>query len=200
MKTAIAGAVLTVLSVSLPVVAATTTRYQFKGQNASASFSQYDECNSKYISVFAFTSRTKDAPGAPTEQMGVDLYISNYNFCTGESSSGYGSSPNAKFTIDNQLNSATLTGTFPVSDYSSSTTKTVNVNLTWTGTGLSTKGRNNSFYQTPTSVSRYRSNGEYRDAQISGSITLDNTNLITNTTSYATLSSSTSGSYERITK
>lgn len=200
MKAAIAGAVLTVLSISLPVVAATTTRYQFKGQNAYASFYQYDECNSKYISVSAFTSRTKDGPGTPTAQMGVDLYISNYNFCTGDSSSGYGSSPNANFTIDNQLNSATLTGTFPVTDYSSGTTKTVDVNLTWTGTGSSTKGRNNSFSQTPTSIWRYRSNGEYRDAQITGSITLDNSNLITNTNSYATLSSSTYGSYERITK
>lgn len=200
MKTAIAGAVLTVLSVSLPVVAASTTRYQFKGQNASASFSQYDECNWKSVYVSAFTSRTKYEPGSPTQQMGADVSYSNYNFCTGESSYGYGSSPNAKFTIDNQLNSATLIGTFAVNDYPSDTAKTVEVNVTWTGTGFASKGKSSYVYQTPTSVITQRSNGEFREAQVSGSVILDGTNLIANTSSYGSLNSSTNGTLERITK
>lgn len=200
MKTAIAGAVLTVLSVSLPVVAATTTKYQFKGQNAYAYFYQYDECNSKSVSVSAFASRTKAAPGAPTEQMGVDLSYSNYNYCTGEYSYGYASSPNAKFTIDNQLNSATLTGTFVVNESPSNTTRTAQVNLTWTGTDFSSKGRSSNVYQTPTSITRYRSTGEYREAQVAGSITLDGANLIANTSGSGSLYSSTNGSYERTTK
>lgn len=191
---------MTVLSLSLPVVAATTTRYQFKGQNASASFYQYDECNSKSVYVSAFTSRTKDDPGSPTQQMGADLSYYNYNRCTGTTFSGYGSSPNAKFTIDNQLNSATLTGTFTVYDYPSNNTKTAEVNLTLTGTGFASKGKSSYVYQTPTSVTHYRSTGESRDAEVSGSIILDGTNLIANTSSYGSLNSSTSGTFERITK
>lgn len=200
MKTAITAAVLTVLSVSLPVVAATTTRYQFKGQNASASFYQFDECSSKSVDIHAFTSRTKDGPGAPNEQMGIEFHYNKYNNCTGEYSDVYGSSPNAKFTIDNQLNSATVAGTFAVYDYASNTTKTAQVNLTWTGIGLTTKGRNSAVYQTPNSIIRYRSNGEYRDAQVSGSVILDGTNVVDNTSSSGSLYLSTSGSYERLAK
>ncbi len=200
MKTAIAGAVLTVLSVSLPVVAATTFKYQFKGQNAFASFYQYDECTSQSVYVTAFTNRTKDGPGAPTQQMGADVSYSNYNFCTGTYSSGFGSSPNAEFTIDNQLNSATLTGTFVATEYESNTPKTVEVNVTWTGTDFSSKGRNTNVYQTPNSIITYRSNGEFREAKVSGSVIVDGTNLTANTSSYGSLNSSTNGTFERITK
>lgn len=200
MKTAIAGAVLTVLSLSLPAVAATTTKYQFKGENASASFSQYDGCNSSSVYVNAFTNRTKDGPGAPTEQMGADLNYYNYNYCTGTYSSGYGSSPNATFTIDNKLSSATLKGTFAVYDYSSGTTKTADVNLTWTGTGVTSSGKSDYTYQTPTSITRYRSNGSSSDAQVTGSVTVDGINLINNLSSYGYLYSSKSGRFERTTR
>jgi hypothetical protein len=200
MKTAIAGAVLTVLSLSLPAIAATTTKYQFKGQNAYASFYQYDGCNSTSVYVNAFTSRTKDGPGAPTEQMGADLSYYNYNYCTETYSSGYGSSPNANFTIDNQLDSATLNGTFTVYDYSSGTNKTASVALTWTGTGFASSGKSNYTYQTPTSITRYRSNGSYRDAQVTGSVTIDGINLIANLSGYGSLNSSKSGTLERTTR
>lgn len=197
MKTAIAGAVLTALSLSLPAVAATIDKYQFKGENASASFYQYDECNSTSVYVSAYTSITKSAPGAPTEQMGAYLDYYNYNYCTGTYSSGSGSSPNATFTIDNKLSSATLKGTFAVYDYSSGTTKTADVNLTWTGVGDTNRGKSQYTYQTPTSTTRYRSVGSDREAQVSGSVIVDGTNLTANTSSYGYLSSSNSGSVDR---
>lgn len=202
MKTAIAGAVavLTVLSINLPVLAATTTKYQFKGQNTYISFYQYDECNVKSVNIYAFANRTKEVSGAPTQQMGADIYYGNYNYCTGESSNGYGSSPNAKFTTNNQLSSATLTGTFAVYDSLTDGPKTVEVNLTLTGIGFTSKGRNNYTSQTPTSMTRYRSIGEYREAEAAGSVILDGINLIANTAGFGSLNSSTSGSYERIAK
>ena len=202
MKKVITGAVLTVLSLSLPALAANVERYQFKGQNASAYFSKYDNCSFSSISVYAFTSRTKDNPGAPTEQMGADLYYYNYNYCNGTYSSGYGSSPNANFTINNNLNSASLTGTFSVYDYSSGTNKTVDVNLNWTGTDdYSSNSKNNNTYQTPTSIIRYSFKGDFRQAQVLGSAILDGTDLIANTSdSYGYLNSSKSGSYVRTTR
>ncbi|MCP2727479.1 hypothetical protein [Limnofasciculus baicalensis] len=42
--------------------------------------------------------------------------------------------------------------------------------------------------------------GSYRDAQVSGSVTLDGKNLIANLTSYASLNSSNSGSIEIVRK
>lgn len=200
MKRAIAGAVLTVLTLSLPAMAAVTNKSQFKGNNAYASFYTYDQCGSTSVYISAYNSITKDGPGAPISQVQANLEYYSYNYCTGVYSSGYGSIPNANFVIDNQLNSATLNDTFTVYDYSSNTNQTVAVNLTWTGTDVSSKGKNSYIYQTPTSVTRYRSTGEYRDAQVSGTVTLNGTNLIANTYSYGSLSSSTSGTLERTTK
>ncbi len=121
MKKAIAGAVLSVLSLSLPALA-DVVRYQFKGENASASFYRYDGCISSSVYVSAFTNRTKDGPGAPSDQSGADLYYYSYNYCNGTYSSCSGSSTNANFTNNNCLNSASLTFNFSVYDYSSGTT------------------------------------------------------------------------------
>ena len=199
MKRAIAGTVLTVLSLSLPAVAA-TTRSQVKGENAYASFYQYDDCSYSSVYVDAYTNVTKSGPGAPISQMDTYLSYYNYNYCTGTGSSGYGSSPNATFKIDNNLNSATLNGTFTVYDYESGTTKTAEVALTWTGTGYKSSGKSDYTYQTPTSITRYRSNGDSRDAQVSGSVTVDGTNIVPNLPGYGYLNSSKNGTVERTTR
>lgn len=197
MKKVIAGAVLSVLSLSLPAMATTTDRYQLKGEGASASFDRYDNCNSTSVYVSAYNNITKNSPGAPNSQMGADLYYYSYNWCTETYSSGYGSSPNANFIIDNQLNSATLRATFAVYDYPSQTTKTAVVDLTWTGVGEKSSGKSNSTYQTPTVLNRSRYNGESRDAQVAGTVTLDGTNLIANLSSYGSLSSYKNGELVR---
>lgn len=200
MKKAIAGTVLTVLTLSLPAMAAVTNKYQFKGNNAYANFYTYDECGYSGVYVSVYNSITKDGPGAPTSQAQANLDYYSYNYCTGVYSSGSGSIQNPNFTIDNQLDSATLKGTFTVYDYSSSTTKTADVDVTWTGLDSSSKGKSTYIYQTPTSITRYRSTGEYRDAKVSGTVTLDGINLIANSSSYGSLSSSTNGTLERTTK
>lgn len=182
------------VSLSLPALAATTDQYQFKGENASASFYQYDGCSSTSVYVYAFDNITKSEPGAPTSQKEANLYYSNYNYCNGTGSSGYGSSQSATFTINNSLKSATLKGTFTVTDYSSGNTKTADVDLTWTGTGDTYRGNYHSHSQGPGYTSNYRSAGAYRDAEVSGSVTLDNTNLIANLSSSGSLGSSNSGS------
>jgi hypothetical protein len=202
MKKAIAGAVLSVLSLSLPALAANVERYQVKGQSASAYFSKYDNCGYSSVSVDAFTNRTKEEQGAPTEQMGAYLYYYNNNYCTGTYSSGYGYSPNANFTINNNLNSASLTGTFSVYDYSSGTTKTVDVKVNWTGTDdYSSNSKSSDTYQTPDFLVRSSYKGDSRSAQVSGSAILDGIDLIANTSySSGTLRSIKSGSYVRTTR
>ena len=200
MNTAITGAIVTVLSLSLPVVAATTIRYQVKGQSASAYFSQMDECIQKNIQVFVFANMTKVGLGSPTQQMEVNVGYDNYNYCTGTYSGGFGSSPNAKFTIDNRLNSATLTGTFTIVDSVANTTETVEVNLAWAGTGIVTKNKSSFVYRTPTSATRLRGLSENRIAQVSGSVILDSIDLTDNTISDGSLSSYANGTLERIKK
>lgn len=195
MKTATAIATaLTLLSLStVPTLAATATKYQFKGNNASASFYQSDDCSYTSVYVYGFDNATKSGPGAPVSQTAAYLDYSSYNYCTGASLYGYGYGENVSFT-SNKLNSASLNGTFTIYDYNSGGTKTATVNLTWTGTGDTYRGKYNSSYQGPGYLSKYRSTGSSRDAQVSGNITVDGTDIIANlTTSYASLSTSSSG-------
>lgn len=202
MNRAIVGATLTVLSLSLPAMAGTTNKYTFKGQSASASFyQQNDDCSASSVYVWAADNVSRSAPGAPSAQKEAQVYYSNSNWCTGQYSYGYGSAPDATFTSNNSLKSAALNGTFTVYEYSSDNpesevSKTVNVALAWTGTGDTFRGNSHSLYQWMGGMSRSRYNGSYRDAQVSGNVSLDGKNLISNLASYASLYSTNSGSME----
>jgi len=195
--TAIATALTLLTLTNVPVLAATATKYQFKGNNASAYFYQSDDCSYTDVSVNGFDNVTKSGPGAPVSQTGAYLYYSTYNFCTGTQSYGYGFGDNVTFT-SNKLNSATLNGTFTVYDYYSGASKTATVNLTWTGTGDTYRGKYQSRSQGPGYTSIYRSSGSSRDADVTGTVTLNGTDLIANLTSSGSLSTSSNGSLEII--
>jgi hypothetical protein len=182
------------LGLAAPALAATTEQYQFKGQNANASFSQYDGCNSTYVSVYAFENVNKTAPGAPTTQSEAYLYYSSYNYCTGAGSYGSGSIKNPTFTSNNSLQSASLNGTFTVTDYVSGSTKNADVSLIWTGVGDTYRGNSHSHSQGPGYVSNYRYVGAYSEAKVTGNVTVDGKNVLEGLTSYAYLGTSNSGS------
>lgn len=197
----ISGALLTILSFSLPAMAATTEKFQVKGQNASASFYQSDDCSSSGVSVWAADSVSRSAPGAPTSEKGANVSYWNSNWCTGKYSYGYGYAPNVTFTANNQLSSASLKGTFKVDEYSSenpdsTTAKTVDVALNWTGTGETFRGHSSSHYQWMGGMSHSRYVGSYRTADVSGSVTMDGKNLIANLPGFGDLNSSSSGSMQ----
>jgi hypothetical protein len=205
MKIAAIGALLALASLSLPAMAA-TEKYQVKGQSANAGFYQVaDECTSTSVYVSAFDNLTKDAPGAPTAQKQAYLDYYSFNACTGQSTYGYGTSSDATFKPNTQLSSATLTGTFTLTEYPfgtedpQGTTKTAQVSLTWTGTGDTYRGNSHSHYQGPGFISNSRYTGTYRDAQVSGTVLLDGKNLISGLESYGSLNSSNSG-YLQITR
>ena len=195
MKTAI-GAALALLALTVPAFAANTYKYQFKGDNAFAGFSEFNDCSSTYVEVSVFDSITREGTGAPTAQKQANLYYSTYNYCTGQYSSSYGSVTNPNFTLagGGALQSATLKTTIPLTD-SSGNSKKAEINLTWTGTGDISRGNSHSHYQGPGYSSNYRSNGSWRDAKPTGTITVDSTNIIANLpNSYANLTQSNSGS------
>lgn len=193
MKRAIIGAGVAVLSLSLPAAAASDT-YQFKGESAYGSFYQYDNCSYTGLHASAYGGISRNEPGAPTAQTQAYLSYYSYNFCTGSYSSGSGFSSDVNFSSSPSLNSASLSGAIPVYDYSTGSERTVNVDLKWVGTGDIARGRNSYHYQSPSYSSISRSTGSYRDAAISGSVTLDGTNLIAGSSnSSASLASSTSG-------
>ncbi|HYW22364.1 MAG TPA: hypothetical protein VE956_24255 [Nodularia sp. (in: cyanobacteria)] len=193
MKSAIILASLTVLSLAAPTLAATTDRYQYKGESAEASFYQSDKCNYTSLGVSAFDNISKTAPGSPTSQKEAYLYYYSYNYCNGTGSYGSGVLTNPNFTISN-LRSATLSGTFTVTDYFTGNTKNAAVSLEWIGDGDSYRGRSQSTYQGPGYFSKYQSVGSSRNASVTGNVTVDGTDLIANLSTYGSLNSSTSGS------
>ncbi|WP_341527999.1 hypothetical protein WKK05_01170 [Nostoc sp. UHCC 0302] len=196
MKTATAiGAALAVLSLTTVPALAAAQKYTVKGENASASFYQYDDnCSYTNVYVSAFNNITKSTPSAPTSQQGSYLSYDSYNYCTGAYSYGSGFSDTPTFTIANSLQSATLNGTYTVFDYYSGTSKTAVVDLTWTSTGNTYRGNSHSHYQRPGYISNYRTKSTSSEAQVTGSITIDGTNIIANLPSYGFLSSSNDGS------
>jgi hypothetical protein len=195
MKTAI-GAALALIGLTVPAFAADTYKYQFKGDNSFAYFSEFNDCGSTSVEVSVFDSITKDGAGAPTTQKQANIYFSSYNYCTGKYSFSYGSVNKPDFTLTGggALQSATLKTTIVLND-ASGTKQNADVNLTWTGVGDISRGNSHSHYQGPGYMSNYRSNGSWRDAKATGSITVDKTNIIANLpNSYANLTKSNSGS------
>ncbi|AFZ15028.1 hypothetical protein Cri9333_4239 [Crinalium epipsammum PCC 9333] len=189
------GTALVVLSMSLPAMAATTYKYQVKGESAYANFEQSDRCNTTGVYVSAADSVTK-VSGAPTPQKQAYLYYWKQNFCTGVYSEGYGSSNDFTSTLNKQLDSANLTGTFTITDPFTGTTKNTDVNINWTGTGDISRGNTRYHYQGAGYSSKYRSIGSDRQANVSGSVTVDGTNIVAGLTGYGGLNSSTSASLE----
>lgn len=196
MKTAIIGASVAALTLASPSSAATDT-FQFRGENAYAQFRQEssDGCASTVVDVWAYNDVVRNEPGPPTRQSRANVSYGTYNWCTGSFSGGYGSSTDVTFNANANLSSASLTATVPVFDYSNGSTKNITVAVNWTGTGEVSRGRENSSNSGPGYVYRSRYNGSSRQAQASGSITLDGSSLFTNAAAnFGYLGSSSSGS------
>jgi hypothetical protein len=193
MKTAIIAS-LTLLSLTAPAMAVTTEQFQFRGDSAFASFSQFDGCISTFVNVDAFNNVSKSAPGAPSEEKGAFLSYSIFNFCTGIGYSGFGSTKDVNLTINNSLQSASLSGNIPVFDFSTGTNKTATVNLNWTATGDASRSKSQNSFQSPNFRSISRSVGTTREASVTGNVVLDGTDLTTNLSSFGSLNSSNNGS------
>lgn len=196
------------LATALPAAAAaapTSQKYQFRGENAYASFSSLDAtgCIATDVSIWAGESVTKEGPGAPASRTEVFAYMSKIDICNDWTPliSASGMTSVADLDID-RTRAASLEATIPLVDYISGTTTDLDVSLTWAGVGEEFRGHSSGHDSYPGGMVHYRSNGSYRDATVSGTVSLDvdpGTNLLANASSYAQLSASRSG-FMQITK
>lgn len=199
--------------------AATTERYQTKGDGADAYFQSFDECSYSYSSVYMSSQRT-NANGTQYVSSGGWLNFSSYNYCTGESTYGWADLTGMTFSGQG-WRGAQLTGTasgfveqflgceevpFPGEgegegesggywqcfwDY---VEVPVAIDLTWTAGESSYRGMYSGMSKSPDSVSRYRSNGTYAYGTVTGTLTVDGQSLSGGDYSGGTAWSSTSGS------
>lgn len=214
-------AMILLVGIGMPAHAHQKYAYRTKGNSASFSTWEGDDCSYAGISVWAFEQR-ENGNKTTYNSVYVDYYF--YDFCTGESEYGYASLDGASFN-QQKLNSATVQGsgiltkvacnygdsggmlpptdpgepadggTDPMGDPCTYTEASVDLNLLWTGTGDTYKDRSSSTYNTPYSRYRYRSTGQTRDASLSGSLLIDGSPVdISN--GYGSLGQSSSGSFE----
>jgi hypothetical protein len=194
------------------------TKYQSstRGNQASASEWSYDSCSSEGVSIWAFEQNQR---GSKTANNSVYIDYYRYDSCTGTDTWGSASIDGAAFN-QRRLDGASLTGsatmTVTTCTYTggggggsdagvdggmgggydcSSVDVPVSINIAWTGTGDTSKDRYSSAYSTPHSRYRYRSTGQSRDATLSGTVSIDSSN-VDMSTGYGSLSIQSSGSFE----
>lgn len=145
------------------------SRYSFHGQSIYADLSAYENCTYTSLNLGASTGRTK-TDGRPTRSSVLSGYISRYNYCDGSYEYGYFSTDldDSALQIDRQLQTATLNITVQACGY---WCFPLTLQLTWTGSGDTT--REKSHYQSSSSnyKSIYRFDGQTRQSTVSGSIT-----------------------------
>lgn len=186
-----------VMALTLPSTALAADVYHFRGKTAWAELYSFDPagCISTSVWLFVAENRYQAAPGAPTNSAWVDLSIYQWNYCTYEFSCSYGSAalPDGAFRATGNLASATLNTTINVEDCFTGPARAVPVALTWTGEGEVTQTHSNTSYHFPGYRYRNRSNGQSRNAQVSGSVTVDGVNLAADASAYGYLTANSGG-------
>ena len=134
----------------LPAVAgaAEVQRYQFRGENVSASFYDVDDtgCIQTNVWLWGGESVTREGPGRPAERSELYVTVSKVDVCNWSYLyEGSGSATAANLEID-RTNAATLKATVPIYDSVSGTTSDVTLDLARTGTCDVFRGHNSSHY------------------------------------------------------
>jgi hypothetical protein len=183
--------------------APTKEQYRLRGPAASGALYAYDDCGYTDFYVDAHAYWEKNAPGAPTSNNAVyaDFYQSRYCGDTWSSASGSGFVSDAA-QLDPKLDTSSASVSFDVYVYTCgfngedyACTETVvpfSGTMTWTGVGETSRGKSSSSYKTPSAMYRSHYNGSWREAEVSGSGTLDGV-PVSFSEAYGSLSSINSG-------
>jgi hypothetical protein len=180
------------LALVLPTTAWAADVFKFKGQSADAFFASVDASGCIVTNVFVFASddAIHNPPGSGNSSSATSLYISQYNSCTNTQllgASGYATLADPDFQVQ-KLDSATLNATVNVFDFVSNTSFNVSISLAWTATGPTSRQNSHFHFQSPGCTVNGQSNGTFRTASASGSVSDGATNFISAPSNGADLS------------
>jgi hypothetical protein len=202
---AVASLTVLVLALALPAGAAPaeTLHFSFKGRLAEAFFSSTDAsgCVLTEVYVAADDGRVKIDPGGAEAESAAVIFISQFDTCTGTqlgAAEGTALLAPGAFQIDKELTAATLSATIEVFDSVSDTSFPVQVNVSWTGVGDTTREKQRSHLTAPGFKSIIRVDGTSREATASGTVTDGTTNFTPGPAVFAELHSSKLGSVDII--
>ncbi len=149
--------------------------YQLRGAMADAYFTNTVGCVVSTTYVIANEAREKDGPGKPQAASTVEVFLHQYDTCTGEEDSidahALAAIPGDAFHISSMLDGATLQATVAVYDAATHATYPVELQVTWSGTGEVTKNKSYSHDEDGACKSNYRFKGSFRHATAEGSVT-----------------------------
>lgn len=155
--------------------------YQLRGATADAYFTSTVDCTVNTAYVIANEAREKEGPGKPQAASTVEVFLHQYDICTGEEDAidayALAPVPDAAFQMSNKLDGATLAATVTVYDAVTHTSFPVDLQLTWTGTGEVTKNKSFSRYEDGACKSHYHFQGSFRQAIAEGSVTAPEANF-----------------------
>ncbi len=179
-----------VVTMATPAHASTVFHARFKGLQAIAEYFRVNNCIETDAFVIPERGVFREGTGSPTRQTDVVVEVFKFNFCTFTViSDAFGTAviPDSAFTIDSQLTSAHLDASVRVTDFVSTASYNVHVNMTWTGTGSTSTTK--SHYQQKFGNLTFMENfhGTTRDARATGSITRGTTTLISGTADFAAM-------------
>jgi hypothetical protein len=189
------------LSATLATAGAPDFKWNIKDHTASGSAFLFDDCQSTGVDISGSESSTHDGSGTPVKDNGAWAGYYSYNWCTGSQTSGFVWVPGG---FSGDMQGASVDVVFEAESYeyveidgewvySYVGTKTVEINAEFTGIGQATHGRNNLMSRWGTSFSHSRWSGQWREATLDLSVTVDG-NSVTLENATGSLGKSNSGS------
>ena len=173
--------------------------FKLKGQTASAHFSNVDQSGCIYTDVYVYASEeiVSTQPGPSTPSSGASVSIYQFDACTGTQllgADGFVPLAEPDFQVSKKLESAGLNTTVTVFDYLSGSSYNVSVALNWSAISPIGRQTSQSHYQFAGCHQKYNSNGTFRFAQVSGSVSDGVTDFAASPFADATISSVKTGS------
>jgi hypothetical protein len=158
-----------------------TNNGHFRDLGGNAYFYSTDPsgCVVTEVIIFATQHYFQSPPGRGDEGPFASLLIFQYDVCTGtELISASGSAgPDLDIQVDKKLNWATMTGTALVFDGVSQSDLEIFMDMAWTAVGPPIHETSNSHFQSPKCHLMARSNGIFRSAEASGTLSDGVTNF-----------------------
>lgn len=174
-----------------------TNNGHFRDLGSDAYFYSTDPsgCVVTEASIFATQHYFQSPPGPGSEGPFASILILQYNVCTGEellSASG-ATETNLDLQGNKKLNWATLNAVVTAFDGVSQSDRDFFIDLAWTGFGPTSRQTNHFHSSSPGCKMKFRSNGLFRSAEASGSVSDGSTNYTPDSAGGATIFRAKSG-------
>jgi hypothetical protein len=175
--------------------------FKFKGLSTDTFFSSMDPtgCINTDVSMFASEQIVRNQPGQGTPSSGLSLFIYQYNVCANEqvvAASGFAPLSDTALQISGNLDSAVLNATANVFDEVSGSSFDVTLALAWRGTSSLGHQMAQFQYSFGGCKTKSHSDGAFRFAEATGSVTIGQVNLTPAPSVTSTIFSGKSGTVE----